>query len=190
MGTHANCGHGGYGRQSGAAAVEFALVAMMFFTLLFGIVEMGRFMYLYNTVQEVTRRAAREAVVSWTDQIGTIQRNAVFQGGTTGTVTLPAGMEVSNTRVNIRYLNLDRDEISGSDLPDSPADNINACTDQADNCIAYVQAEICEQTEHGEEHGDCTPVTYQPMVGLFSYFGVDIPFSRVVMPAESMGYVP
>ena len=47
------------GRQQGAAAVEFALVALLFFTLLFGILEFGRMLYLYNTVQEVSRRAAR-----------------------------------------------------------------------------------------------------------------------------------
>ena len=47
----------------GAAAVEFALVSLVFFTLLFGLMEMGRLMFYWNTAAEVTRLGARMAVV-------------------------------------------------------------------------------------------------------------------------------
>ena len=57
--------------QRGAAAVEFAIIAMLLFTVLFGIIEFGRLFYVINTVQEVTRRAAREAVVRWVDNSDT-----------------------------------------------------------------------------------------------------------------------
>lgn len=50
-------------RQQGAAAVEFALVAALFFILLFGIVEMGRVLFYWNTAVEATRLGARMAVV-------------------------------------------------------------------------------------------------------------------------------
>ncbi|HEU0201094.1 MAG TPA: TadE/TadG family type IV pilus assembly protein [Burkholderiaceae bacterium] len=53
----------GAGRQRGAAAVEFALVAGLFFMLLIGIMEMGRLLFYWNTVTEVTRLGARLAVV-------------------------------------------------------------------------------------------------------------------------------
>lgn len=165
--------------------MEFALVAVMFFTLLFGIVEMGRFMYLFNTVQEVTRRAAREAVVNWVSQASAIQHDAIFRSGETGAATLPGGSEISNAAVNISYLNQNLIEIPASSLPSSAQDNVEACLDGDDNCIAYVQAELCSPNDNG-----CTPLSYLPMVGLFSYFGVDIPVSRVIMPAESMGYAP
>jgi len=49
--------------QRGAAAVEFALVSVAFFTLLFGIIEFGRLLYLWNTTAEATRRGARIAAV-------------------------------------------------------------------------------------------------------------------------------
>jgi Flp pilus assembly protein TadG len=39
-------------RQRGAAAVEFALVASLLFTLLFGIMEMGRVLFYWNTATE------------------------------------------------------------------------------------------------------------------------------------------
>jgi Flp pilus assembly protein TadG len=37
-------------QQSGVGAVEFAIIAMLLFTLLFGILEFGRMFYLFNTV--------------------------------------------------------------------------------------------------------------------------------------------
>ena len=52
-----------HAKQRGAAAVEFAPVAGLFFTLLLGIMEMGRLLFYWNTVTEVTRLGARIAVV-------------------------------------------------------------------------------------------------------------------------------
>ncbi len=49
--------------QRGIAAVEFALVAVILFTLLFGIIEMGRILFMMNTTAEATRLGARVAVV-------------------------------------------------------------------------------------------------------------------------------
>jgi len=50
-------------RQRGATAVEFALVAIIFVTLLMAIVEFGRWMYTLEMVAEATRTGARVAVV-------------------------------------------------------------------------------------------------------------------------------
>lgn len=51
------------GRQKGAAAVEFALIAILFFSLLLGILEFGRVLFTYNSAVEATRYGARVAVV-------------------------------------------------------------------------------------------------------------------------------
>lgn len=50
-------------KQTGAAAVEFALIAMVFFSLLLGILEFGRVLFKYNSAVETTRFGARVAVV-------------------------------------------------------------------------------------------------------------------------------
>lgn len=50
-------------RMHGATVVEFALVAALLMTLLFGIIEMGRLMFYWNTATELTRLGARTAVV-------------------------------------------------------------------------------------------------------------------------------
>jgi hypothetical protein len=47
----------------GAAIVEFALIAMIFFTLLIGIMEFGRWLFTLNAANEATRLGARLAVV-------------------------------------------------------------------------------------------------------------------------------
>jgi Flp pilus assembly protein TadG len=49
--------------QHGAAAVELALVAIVFFMLLIGIVEAGRVLFTWNAAVEATRYGARVAVV-------------------------------------------------------------------------------------------------------------------------------
>ncbi len=50
-------------RQRGVAAVEFALIAVVFFTLLFGAIEVARVLWVWNAASEATRFGARLAVV-------------------------------------------------------------------------------------------------------------------------------
>jgi len=49
--------------QGGAAAVEFAFVAMIFIMLLIGSMEFGRWLFTLNAASEATRLGARLAVV-------------------------------------------------------------------------------------------------------------------------------
>lgn len=179
--------------QRGATVVEFALISFFFFTLLFGIIELGRLMYVWNTVQEVTRRAAREAVVrnfTSSDQEA-LQREAVFRSaGGNGVVYLPFGPEINNASVRISYLYDMNPAHVVSPLPGNPKENISACADAGltQGCIRYVRAEVCD--------GDnCEGVLYRPMIGfLLAIGGIDfrvrIPVSPVVMPAESLGFDP
>lgn len=54
----------------GQALVEFALVAPLFFLLLFAIVEAGRFMLFYETLNSATREGARYAIVNGANTLG------------------------------------------------------------------------------------------------------------------------
>jgi Flp pilus assembly protein TadG len=49
--------------QRGVAAIEFALVASLFFTIVLGAAEMGRLLWTWNAASEATRLGARLAVV-------------------------------------------------------------------------------------------------------------------------------
>ena len=157
-------------KQKGAAAVEFALICLLFFTILFAIIEFGRMMYLYNTMQEVTRSGARAAVVRWIDQTATIKSIAFF-GGT----AIPAGAEVTTADMTIEYLN--QAGTAANPLPDDPGDNLAACGDpgRVSACIYSVRVSI-------------SGVSYSPMVSLFSFLGVNLPTASVTMHAESLGF--
>lgn len=47
--------------QRGAAVVEFALVSLLLFTLVFGVIEVGRMLWIWNAAVEATRLGARVA---------------------------------------------------------------------------------------------------------------------------------
>lgn len=49
--------------QKGGVAVEFALLALLFFMLVFSAIEIGRWFFIWNTLVEGTRRGARIAAV-------------------------------------------------------------------------------------------------------------------------------
>ena len=49
--------------QLGAAAIEFAIVSLVFFIILLGAIEMGRLLWTWNAAAEATRLGTRLAVV-------------------------------------------------------------------------------------------------------------------------------
>lgn len=168
-------------RQRGTTAIEFAIVAMVFLLIVLGIAEFGRILYMWNTVQEVTRRAAREAVVRDFGDKGKVARMAVFgdENGS-GTVLLPAGAEITNASIRINYLNASLAPITP---PADAVTNFSICKNASltASCVRYVEACVATNDE-------CTDfVNYAPMVTLFPYLNIRIPVSRVVMPTESLG---
>lgn len=170
-------------QQAGAAAVEFALIALFaFLPLLLGIVELGRLFYVVNTTQEVTRRAARAQAVNWINQSGAVQHYAVFREAGTGTVTLPGGVEVNSTDVRLSFYGSYADAVSLTNpiSGGSPESNLGNCIKSVDPCIRFVRASL--QTAAGGQ------VSYAPMTGLFgTLFEVPLPGATVIMPAEALG---
>lgn len=157
-------------RQRGAAIVEFAMISLIFFTLLFGALELARMMYIYNTLQEVTRRAAREMTVRWITQEATVKNLALF-----GSATLPGGDTIDSSSIKIEYLAADGNTVTV--FPSDPSDNLSACGDatRTASCIYSVRVSI-------------NPISYSPMLSLFSFLNIAMPGSSVTMHAESMGF--
>ncbi|MCG6157478.1 TadE family protein [Rubinisphaera margarita] len=50
-------------RRRGAALVEFALVAPLLFTLIFGIIEFGRLLMVQQMITNASREGARQAIL-------------------------------------------------------------------------------------------------------------------------------
>jgi len=82
----------GLARRDGATSLEFALVALFFFGLSLGAVEVGRAMWVRNSIQFAAEEAARWAIVRPTATTAQVQAElngrlaAVGQAGAAGTV--------------------------------------------------------------------------------------------------------
>lgn len=50
-------------RQNGIYIVEFAIVGLLFFILVFAVIEVGRLLFTWHTLDEAARRGARVAAV-------------------------------------------------------------------------------------------------------------------------------
>lgn len=177
-------------RERGVAAVEFALVAIIFFLLLLSVMEFGRLFYLWNTVQEVTRRAARFAVVNEFSTMAVSKQVGVFRV-TDG--NLPGSQEVSTDTVVVRYLRADG-ITQANPMPINVADNISACLDigRTNSCVKFVEVSVCVHGNGSNANTCVDSVPFSPMVGLLSPYlsTARVPRSTVIMPAESLGFRP
>ena len=80
-------------QQAGAAIIEFAVVALIFLTLLIGIMELGRWMFTLGAANEATRWGARLAVVCGSSQTAIQTHIGVMirSGGTLSVDYPPSG---------------------------------------------------------------------------------------------------
>jgi hypothetical protein len=178
-------------RQQGVAAVEFAIVAIIFFMIFFGVVEMARVMYICNTLQEVTRRAAEQAVnADFTDgtTLQKIREAAVFRSSP-GALMFAA--PITDAHVKIDFLAITRDGSALAltpvhALPDSPEHNQQICMLDANDarCVRIVRVRICLPGD-----GDtCDAVPYQPLVSLIPIpILIHLPVSTTTSVAETLG---
>lgn len=178
-------------RQGGGAAVEFALLAIVFFMLVFGVLEIARVMYLFNTLQEVTRRAASMAASSRFDSatLNTIRQQALFADAN-GNLML--GAPVTPAYLKIDYLSLSRDSTGNltaqpaSPMPSCPATNMLNCLTNPNgaSCIRLVRVRVCDP--NGTD--DCGAVPYTNLFPLINLPLLSLPRSETVVPAQSLGY--
>lgn len=135
-------------REGGGYAVEFAIVVTAFLLAVFGIVEFARMLYVFNTVQEVTRRAAAAAVHANfrdTAQLQQIRESAILKSSPG---FLPLGAPITDEHVRIEFLSLVESQggtlsmhvVSGGDLPACPLRNRHVCMTNPSslNCIREV----------------------------------------------------
>lgn len=179
--------------QAGVVSVEFALLAVVFFTFLFGVIEVARALYLWNTLQEVTRRAAQMAAVtdfSSPSALAALRRNAVFRASA-GALLL--GDPVTDESIQIQYLTVSRSgaaltlaPIAAGNMPACPARNVANCINDPNGagCVRLVQVQVC-----GSGAGACPPVMYAPMLPLVT-LNVALPPSTTIVKAGSLGYQP
>ena len=189
--------HRGRRRQGGVFAVEFAMLALLFFLFLFAMLELARAVYVWNMVHEITRRAARGAAVTDFSDAGALQavRTHAVLRATPG--ALPLGGGISDAYVRIDYLS---QAASGAALaavpvtvmPGCPQRNrINCLNDpNGASCIRFVRARLCVPGDGGR----CESVPYRPILPLLGVMfpsgagAVRLPSGATVAVAESLGY--
>jgi Flp pilus assembly protein TadG len=76
--------------KRGQSLVEFALILPIFLLFLFGIIDLGRGVYAYNTIQNAAREAVRVAIVDQNEDVilAKAQKHAVGLGLTDSNITL------------------------------------------------------------------------------------------------------
>ncbi|MFZ4876999.1 TadE/TadG family type IV pilus assembly protein [Janthinobacterium sp. Mn2066] len=184
-------------RQGGVFAVEFAMLALLFFIFLFAMLEVARAVYLWNMVHEVTRRAARGAAVADFSNAAALQavrEQAILRAGPG---RLPLGGAINDAYVRIEYLSQGASGSSPAPLPISvlpgcPQRNrINCLNDpHGASCIRFVRARLCLPGGGGQ----CERVPYRPilpMLGMMFPSGpqaMRLPSGSTVAVAESLGY--
>lgn len=176
--------------QAGTAAVEFAIVVLVFLMFVFATLELARMEYLVNTLMEVTRRAASGASnVSFRDTtaLQAVQANAVFRNAA-GPLVL--GTPVTADNVTIDYLSISKatwDFKHVTALPACPARNRWNCVadPHGDSCIRFVRARICQSMDSA---GNCQPLSYQQLFPFFDLSKMQIPIAETIVPAGSLGY--
>jgi hypothetical protein len=92
-------------RQRGVVAVELAIVLVPLTLLLFGITELGRAFYQYDTIVKSTRSAARY-LSGQTTGLGVPEAKCLVVAGTTepGTCTSPLVPSLTPAMVAVRYI--------------------------------------------------------------------------------------
>jgi hypothetical protein len=173
-------------RESGAAAIEFALLAVVFFTFVFGIIEVSRLLFVYNTLQEVTRRAAAAAVNVYPGNavaLAKVKQDAVFRDSPGELVLAPP---ITDQHVRLDYLKFDLSVIPEGSWPASAASNKQICmaNPHAPNCIRFVRASVCDLGSANV----CNVVTSEM---LFPFINLHVPLHKAttIAPVESLGYV-
>ncbi|MCG2585812.1 TadE/TadG family type IV pilus assembly protein [Massilia sp. TS11] len=177
--------------QRGAAAVEVAILSLVFFLFLLLCIEGARALYVWNAIQEVTRRAARLATVTdFTDaaKLDGVRITALMPPDG----KLPLAPEIQSAALRIDYLQMSENGSMSvlSSLPACPAQNkLNCLSDPyGSNCIRLVRASLCK-----EGASNCTGLDYTPLFGFFnSYLGgaITLPTASTTVPAQSLGYQP
>jgi Flp pilus assembly protein TadG len=94
--------------RGGAAVVEFAIVAPVFFILVFGMIEYGRMVMVQQILTNASREGARYAVILESNDTTAVQdkvtdylESASINGSPTVTVDWPAGGSGSNQPITV-----------------------------------------------------------------------------------------
>jgi hypothetical protein len=95
-------------KQHGITIVEFSIVAVLFFIIIFAIIEFGRLLFTWHVLNETSRRTARLVSVC---QVTTDEQADILTAAIINDVPLP---NFTANNIQIIYLDSSGEEITGS----------------------------------------------------------------------------
>ena len=105
--------------EKGQTLLEFALVTLIFFILVFGMIEFGRALWTWNTIVQATRAGARYAVVETPTSNDTeIKKVVVYNDPNASSSSTPVVPGLTETNVIVNYLNNDGSAASNKNVAD------------------------------------------------------------------------
>lgn len=174
-----------HGRQRGVVAVEAGILATVFFLLVFGIIEIARLMFLWNTLSAATRRAATAvAAAPLAGDHSALLDAAAFDGVP---LTDP---QIGGSHLRVAYLNTAREPVTP---PTScAARNFVTCMQNPGDpaCVRYVRVQLCDPDGAADA---CSPVEFKPLFGLPGLGdagNLKYPTFQTDIPVGALGYRP
>ena len=179
-------------RGRGSVLVEFALIVLVFFMFLFAVLELARLMFLYNTFQEVTRRAASAAATTDFSKSGELDRvrwDAIFRSSAGGLVLMT---ELTDQAVRIDYTSLSMGSDGAMAMQSlafdvthiSQEENRRNCLidPYAANCARLVRVRICDPTTISE----CKPMKFRTLTSIVN-LEVPMPLATTIATVQTAG---
>jgi hypothetical protein len=149
-------------RERGIYVVEFAIIGVLLFVLLFAVIEMGRLYFTVNTLNETVRRGARlAAVCDISDPL--VLRRAIFNAAdNSGGSSLIMNLDTAD--LSLIYLDADGVQVL------SPSDTSG---NDGFRAIRYVQLRVDN-------------FTFDLLIPVFGR-QLTLPSFRATLPRESLG---
>lgn len=101
--------------ERGATLLEFTIVAVVFFTAMFGVLEFGRLLFTHNALRDAARKGARYAVVRKNDAAGIAAvKNMVVYGDPNANplTATPVAPGLTTSNVQVDYVNFNGLQLS------------------------------------------------------------------------------
>jgi Flp pilus assembly protein TadG len=95
-------------KQRGAALFEFAIIATVFLTMIFGVIEFGRFFWTHNALRDAARKGARYATIRKDDGAGiqAVKYMVVYGDPNANPATaIPVVPGLTTSNVDVQYQN-------------------------------------------------------------------------------------
>jgi len=147
---------------------EFAIIALVFFMIIIGVIESGRLLYTHNALNDATRRAARYAVIH-PENVTCVKNVAVY--GETNITPFPECAPVGTALINGLTPDMVTVTYLGANIDEDP------------------DIDTTFGTNLGTAQVSITGYTFNFNIPLFTR-NLTLPAYSVTLTAESAGLIP